>query len=169
VKKESETQAINFLRGVPSEEALSRLIPIVSEGYEKVIRRYGTEVLQYGHFIGFKPLRDLIGSLHDVNPERVMVGNGGLEMISLFLKSLPRASNIIVEEASYDRVLLDAKCYGHQLIGVKLTPEGVDLNQFRDVVNKVAVAAFYGIPFHQNPTQIRGHHTYFYANGVGPS
>jgi len=152
--KVSEKQSINFLRGVPSEEALSRLIPIVSEGYKKVIRRYGTDVLQYGHFTGFKPLRDLIGSIHDVTPERVMVGNGGLEVISLFFKSLPRESNIIVEEVSYDRVLLDAKRYGHHLIGVKLTPEGVDLNQLRDVVDNVAVAAFYGIPFHQNPTGI---------------
>jgi 2-aminoadipate transaminase len=150
----SEKQSINFLRGVPAEEALSGLIPMASEGYEKAIRRYGTDVLQYGHFTGFKPLRDLIASFHRVNPERVIVGNGGLEIISLFFKSLPRESNIIVEEASYDRVLLDAKCYGHHLIGVKLTPEGVDLNQFRDVINKSAVAAFYGIPFHQNPTGI---------------
>jgi 2-aminoadipate transaminase len=150
----SEKPSINFLRGVPAEEALSRLIPMASEGYKKVIRRYGTDVLQYGHFSGFKPLRDLIGSLHRVHPERVIVGNGGLEVISLFLKSLPRESNIIVEEASYDRVVLDAKCYGHHLIGVKLTPEGIDLNQFKDVVNKNAVAAFYGIPFHQNPTGI---------------
>ena len=152
--KKSETHAINFLRGVPSEEALSRLIPMVSEGYEKVIRLYGTEVLQYGHFSGFKPLRDLIANLHHVNPERVIVGNGGLEVISLFFKSIPLQSNIIVEEVTYDRVLLDAKRYGHHLIGVKLTPEGVDLNQFRDVVNKIEVAAFYGIPFHQNPTGI---------------
>ena len=150
----SERQSINFLRGVPAEEALSSLIPMASEGYEKVIRRYGVDVLQYGHFTGFKPLRDLIGSVHRVNPERVIVGNGGLEIISLFFKSLPRESNIIVEEATYDRVLLDAKCYGHRLIGVKLTPEGVDLNQLRDVINKNAIAAFYGIPFHQNPTGI---------------
>lgn len=154
VGKVSEKKSINFLRGVPAEEALSRLIPLVSEGYEKVIRRHGTDVLQYGHFAGFKTLRDLLGNLHDVNPERVIVGNGGLEVISLFFKSLPRESNIIVEEASYDRVLLDAKRYGHQLIGVKLTPEGVDLDQFGNLLNKVAAKVFYGIPFHQNPTGI---------------
>lgn len=119
-----------------------------------MINRYGTEVLQYGHFAGFKPLRDLIANLHHVNPERVIVGNGGLEVISLFLKSLPLRSNIIVEEASYDRVLLDAKRYGHHLIGVKLTTGGVDLNQFEDFVKKNVVSAFYGIPFHQNPTGI---------------
>jgi 2-aminoadipate transaminase len=150
----SEKPSINFLRGVPAEEALSRLIPMASEGFERVIRRYGTDVLQYGHFSGFKPLQDLIGSLHRVSPERVIVGNGGLEVISLFFKSLPRESNIIVEEASYDRVLFDAKCYGHHLIGVRLTPNGIDLNQFNDIVSKNAVAAFYGIPFHQNPTGI---------------
>lgn len=148
------TPSINFLRGVPSEEALESLIPAVSEGYERVIRHYGTTVLQYGHFTGFKPLRELIGGLHDVDPERVIVGNGGLEMISLFFKSLPRESTLIVEEASYDRVLLDAVRYGHTLIGVALTPEGVDVDQLRDAVKKVPVAAFYGIPFHQNPMGI---------------
>jgi 2-aminoadipate transaminase len=150
----NEKNSINFLRGVPADEALSRLIPMASEGYEKVIRRYGTDVLQYGHFSGFKPLRDLIGSFHHVNPERGIVGNGGLEVISLFFKSLPKESNIIVEEASYDRVLIDAKCYGHHLIGVQLTPEGIDLNEVKDVVDKKVVGAFYGIPFHQNPTGI---------------
>lgn len=150
----SEKQTINFLRGVPAEEALSRLIPMASEGYEEAIRQYGTDVLQYGHFGGFKPLRDLIGSLHHVHPDRVIAGNGGLEVISLFFKSLPRESTIIVEEATYDRVAIDAKRYGHRLIGVKLTPEGVDLVQFRDVASKTGAAAFYGIPFHQNPTGI---------------
>ncbi|MBI9092774.1 MAG: PLP-dependent aminotransferase family protein [Desulfobacterium sp.] len=152
--KESENLSINFLRGVPSEEALSHLIPMAAEGYEKAINRYGTEVLQYGHFLGFKPLRELIADDHHVDPERVIVGNGGLEMISLFFKSLPRESNIIVEEASYDRVLLDARRYGHHLIGVKLTPEGIDLVQFQKIVDKAAAKVFYGIPFHQNPTGI---------------
>ena len=54
-------KSINFLRGVPAEEALSRLIPQVSEGYEKAVRRHGTDVLQYGHFTGFKDLRERIG------------------------------------------------------------------------------------------------------------
>jgi 2-aminoadipate transaminase len=149
-----EMQSINFLRGVPADDALSRLIPIASEGYAKAIRRYGTDVLQYGHFTGFKPLRDLISSRHRVSPERIIAGNGGLEVISLFLKSLPKESTVMVEEVSYDRVLLDAKRYGHRLVGIRLTPEGVDLNQFRQEVNKTAIAVFYGIPFHQNPTGI---------------
>jgi DNA-binding transcriptional MocR family regulator len=154
VDKVTNKESINFLRGVPADEVLSRLVPMASEGYKEVIKRYGTDVLQYGHFVGFKPLRDLVGRIHDVDPERVIVGNGGLEVISLFFKSLPRKSNIVVEEATYDRVLFDAKQYGHNLFGVELTPEGVNLNQLREVVNKIPIAAFYGIPFHQNPTGI---------------
>jgi DNA-binding transcriptional MocR family regulator len=154
VGEASEKKSINFLRGIPAEEALSRLIPIASEGYERAIKRYGTDVLQYGHFNGFKPLRDLIGQSHHVDPERVIVGNGGMEVISLFLKSLPRGSNIIVEEATYDRVLFDAEQYGHNLIGVELTSVGINLNQLKEVANKIPAAVFYGIPFHQNPTGI---------------
>jgi DNA-binding transcriptional MocR family regulator len=154
VGEASEKKSINFLRGIPAEEALSHLIPIASEGYEKAIKRYGTEVLQYGHFNGFKPLRDLIGQSHHVDPERVIVGNGGMEVISLFLKSLPRGSNIIVEEATYDRVLFDAEQYEHNLIGVELTSAGINLNRLKEVANKIPAAVFYGIPFHQNPTGI---------------
>jgi DNA-binding transcriptional MocR family regulator len=149
-----EKKSINFLRGVPSEEALSCLIPFASEGYAEIIRHYGTEVLQYGHFTGFTVLRELIGRLHDVNPQRVIVGNGGLEVISLFFKSLPRKSLILVEETSYDRVLIDALNYGHDLMGVKLTREGVDVDHFKELVTQKAPTVFYGIPYHQNPTGI---------------
>ncbi|MCP4022485.1 MAG: PLP-dependent aminotransferase family protein [Desulfobacteraceae bacterium] len=150
----NQTKTINFLRGVPAQEALSNLIPMASIGYENAIKKYGTDVLQYGHFNGFKPLRDLLGNLHQVDPERIIVGNGGMEVISLLLKSLPRKSNIIVEEMTYDRVIHDALRYGHNLIGVELTPDGVNLDQLKAIINKTSITVFYGIPFHQNPTGI---------------
>ena len=85
--KSDQKQSINFLRGVPAEVALSHIVSQVAEGYEKVIRKYGTDVLQYGHFTGFKPLREQLGKLYNVSPERVVIGNGGLEIISLFFKN----------------------------------------------------------------------------------
>jgi len=144
-------QSVNFLRGVPAQEALVKLVPVISKGYETALLTYGTQVLQYGHFTGFKPLRELIGEVHGVNPDRVIAGNGGLEVISLFFKSLPKHSLILVEEASYDRVLLDAMQYGHRLMGVPLTSDGVVLDRFKALVKKARPIAFYGIPFHQNP------------------
>ncbi|MBT3487829.1 MAG: PLP-dependent aminotransferase family protein [Desulfobacula sp.] len=147
-------KSINFLRGVPAEEALSKLIPMASKGYKKAITNYGTDVLQYGHFNGFKPLKDLIGTMHHVDPERIIVGNGGMEVISLLFKSLPKQSNIIVEEMTYDRVIHDAQRYGHNLIGVELTQTGLNIDQLKEVIRKTSFSAFYGIPFHQNPTGI---------------
>ncbi len=149
-----EKKTVNFLRGVPAREALEKIMPHVSKGYETAVLKYGADVLQYGHFTGFKPLRDIIGSLHGVDSNRVVAGNGGLEVISLFFKSLPRESLILVEETSYDRVLLDAMRYGHKLAGVPLTLDGVDLDRFEETVKKMRPTAFYGIPFHQNPTGI---------------
>ncbi|OGR13947.1 MAG: hypothetical protein A2277_08515 [Desulfobacterales bacterium RIFOXYA12_FULL_46_15] len=149
-----EKKSVNFLRGVPAHEALEKILPAVSKGYETAVRKYGADVLQYGHFTGFKPLREVLGNLHGVDANRVVAGNGGLEVISLFFKSLPKQSLILVEEASYDRVLLDAVRYGHKLAGVPLIPGGVDLDRFKDAVEKMKPKAFYGIPFHQNPTGI---------------
>ncbi len=149
-----EKKSVNFLRGVPAEEALKKIVPAVSKGYEAAVLKYGPDVLQYGHFTGFKPLREIIGRLHGVDSNRVVAGNGGLEVISLFFKSLPKESLILVEEASYDRVLLDAVRYGHSLAGVPLTPAGVDLDRFEEMAKKMKPKVFYGIPFHQNPTGI---------------
>ncbi len=154
IVEKNQKKSVNFLRGVPAQEALEKLLPAVSKGYETAVSKYGADVLQYGHFTGFKPLRDIIGNLHGVDPNRVVAGNGGLEVISLFFKSLPKESLILVEESSYDRVLLDALRYGHRLTGIPLTPDGVDLDRFEKVAQRMRPTAFYGIPFHQNPTGI---------------
>ena len=74
---ESNHKTVNFLRGIPAEEALSKLLPKAAEGYKHAVEKYGTDVLQYGHFNGFKPLRDILGSAHHVDPNRVVAGNGG--------------------------------------------------------------------------------------------
>jgi DNA-binding transcriptional MocR family regulator len=143
---------VNFLRGVPAEEALTRLVPAAAQGYRDAIARHGVDILQYGHFTGFKLLREQIGAWHGVDPNRVIVGNGGLEAISIFFKSLPKGSTILFEETTYDRVLLDAKHYGHNVLGVRLTCDGVDLEHFEALIDEHAVTLFYGIPFHHNPT-----------------
>ncbi len=89
---QNNSKSVNFLRGVPAQEALNKLIPMASEGYQNAITKYGTDVLQYGHFNEFKPLRNILGNLHNVDPDRVFAGNGGMEMISLLLKSFPQYS-----------------------------------------------------------------------------
>lgn len=150
----NKSRSINFLRGVPADDVLSNLIPFAAAGYKKAIEEYKTDVLQYGHFNGFEPLRKLIADMHQVDPARVVVGNGGMEVISLFFKSLPPGSTVAIEETTYDRVVFDAQRYGHKLIGVELTPTGIDPAQLAHLADRQSVQAFYGIPFHQNPSGI---------------
>lgn len=142
---------INFLRGVPADESLEKVKPLVAEGYQNAISKYGTDVLQYGHFSGFKPLREILGKMYDVDPERVVAGNGGMEVISLFFKSLPHNSMIITEAATYDRVAMDAVQYGHRIMGVEMTSQGVRLDQLEKLFKQTSAKVFYGIPYHQNP------------------
>jgi 2-aminoadipate transaminase len=144
----------NFLRGVPAEEALAHLLPMVPEGYNKAIKLHGIDVLQYGHFLGFSKLREVLGRIHNVDPSRIIAGNGGMEVISLFFKSLPKESIILIEETTYDRVIFDVAQYGHKAIGVRMTPTGLDIDDLSSLLKKHSVAAFYGIPFHHNPTGI---------------
>jgi 2-aminoadipate transaminase len=146
--------SISFLRGVPAEAVLEKMVENVADGYARAVRRYGTGVLQYGHFNGFKPLRERLAAGHGVDPDRILVGNGGMEVISLLLKTLPTGSTLLIEEATYDRVVLDAQRYGHRLVGVRLGPEGVDLDHLRQAVSRHGPSLFYGIPFHQNPTGV---------------
>ena len=146
--------SVSFLRGVPADEAMERLVPMAAAGYAEVIDRHGAAVLQYGHFLGFGPLREILAASHGVAPGRVVAGNGGMEMISLFFKALPLKSTILIEEATYDRVITDALRYGHRLIGVPLGTEGLDLERFEALAAGSKAAAFYGIPFHHNPTGI---------------
>lgn len=154
MNQSSNEKSVNFLRGVPANKALEKLMPMAAEGYQQAVLEYGCDVLQYGHFTGFAPLRKILGTMHHVDPDRIVAGNGGMEMISLLFKMLPLKSNIIVEEMTYDRVIHDAAQYGHNLIGVELTPEGVNIDQLKGLLSTMPVAAFYGIPFHQNPTGI---------------
>jgi 2-aminoadipate transaminase len=144
----------SFLRGVPAEEALAHLVPLVAEGYKKVINRYGTDVLQYGHFSGLSRLREILGIMHKTDPSRIIVGNGGMEVISFLFKSLPHVSTILIEESTYDRVISDAEQYGHKLVGIKLTPDGIDINDLQKAASSMPAALFYGIPYHHNPTGI---------------
>ncbi|MBF0524010.1 MAG: PLP-dependent aminotransferase family protein [Deltaproteobacteria bacterium] len=147
----TENKNINFLRGIPATESLLRIKEAVAQGYHQAIMNYGSEVLQYGHFNGFLPLRQVLAELHGVHPDQVIAGNGGMEVISLLFKSLPKGSIVAVEEATYDRVLSDISRYGLKAVGIPLTSEGLDVDVLKNLITKNSMALFYGIPFHQNP------------------
>jgi 2-aminoadipate transaminase len=151
---------ISFLRGVPAEEALEAVSEKVANSYGEVVRKYGAQILQYqspgvADFNGFIPLRQTLARRFGIegDPSRqVICLNGGMEVLSMLLKSFPRGSRIAMEALTYDRALVDALRYEHEVVGVPFTSEGVDLDVLEKELSARGVALFYRIIYHQNPT-----------------
>jgi len=153
---------ISFLRGVPAEEALEAVAGIVEKNYVKAFREYGAKLLQYqipglSDFSGFMPLKKILADRYGIEGDpnrRVICFNGGMEALSMILKAYPRGSRIAMEAMSYDRALADALRYEHEVAGIPLTQEGVDLDALEKTLSDGKVRLFYQIIYHQNPTGI---------------
>jgi len=153
---------ISFLRGVPAEEALEAVAGIVEKNYVKAFRKYGAKLLQYqipglSDFSGFMPLKKILADRYGIEGDpnrRVICFNGGMEALSIILKAYPRGSRIAMEAMSYDRALADALRYEHEVAGIPLTQEGVDLDALEKTLSDGSVRLFYQIIYHQNPTGI---------------
>jgi 2-aminoadipate transaminase len=153
---------ISFLRGVPAEEALEAVAGIVEKNYVKAFHEYGAKLLQYqipglSDFNGFMPLKKVLADRYGIEGDpnrRVICFNGGMEALSIILKAYPRGSRIAMEAMSYDRALADAFRYEHQVAGIPLTKDGVDLDALEQTLSDGGVRLFYRIIYHQNPTGI---------------
>ena len=151
---------ISFLRGVPAEDALEAVAGIVEKNYVKAFREYGAKLLQYqipglSDFNGFMPLKKILADRYGIGGDpnrRVICFNGGMEALSIILKAFPRGSQVAMEAMSYDRALADALRYEHEVAGIPLTKEGVDLDALEKTISGGKVKLFYRIIYHQNPT-----------------
>jgi len=151
---------ISFLRGVPAEDALEAVAGIVENHYVKAMREYGAKLLQYqipglSDFNGFIPLKKSLADRYGIGGDpnrRVICFNGGMEGLSIVLKAFPRGSQIAMEAMTYDRTLADVLRYEHEVLGIPLTKEGVDLDALEKTLSSGRVKLFYRIIYHQNPT-----------------
>ena len=153
---------INFLRGVPADESLVPIVEAFAAEYPKVFSDYGKGVLQYqtpglADFNGFVPLKKTLAERLEVEGDpqsRVLCSNGGMETVSLLLKSLPDRSPVATEALTYDRVLIDLARHGCQIRGVPLSDDGVDLGALEEVISESGMQFFYQVAYHQSPTGI---------------
>jgi 2-aminoadipate transaminase len=153
---------ISFLRGVPAQDALEAVVGIVENNYVKAMREYGAKLLQYqipglSDFNGFIPLKKSLADRYGIGGDpnrRVICFNGGLEAFSFILKAFPRGSQVAMESMTYDRSLADALRYEHEVLGIPLTKEGVDLEALDRTLSGGKVRLFYRVIYHQNPTGI---------------
>lgn len=152
-------QKINFLRGVPADEALLPIAGVFAEQYANVFKEYGGGVLQYqtpglSDFLGFMPLKKSLAQRFNVEGDankRVICTNGGMETLTFVLKSFPQGSGIASDALTYDRFIIDVKRLGHRSIGVPLTHDGVDLDELDKTLSQNDVKVYYQVGYHQSP------------------
>ncbi|HEY6779678.1 MAG TPA: PLP-dependent aminotransferase family protein [Thermoleophilaceae bacterium] len=153
----SDAAVVHFSRGIPPLEAIPS--EQLADHTAFVLEERRDEVFQYapiGRHRGDPALRTQLGAFHGVDPERIFVGNGSLQVLDLVAALLLGAGgDVIVETPTYDRAVGIVERHGGRLVNVPLEPDGIDLERLRDVLrDRPAPAFLYTIPDFQNPSGV---------------
>jgi len=142
---------IAFTRGVPPSESfpLEALITCA----ERVIHTDGARILQYGSGAGYHPLRDHIATQYRVHSDRILVGQGSLQLLDHLCRvMLKQGERVFIEQPTYDRTITLFKRAGAELVGFHLKDGQIDLDAVKDALAYgPAPRFFYVIPDFQNP------------------
>jgi DNA-binding transcriptional MocR family regulator len=144
-------QTINFTRGVPANESFptGELIDAAAS----VLKTHGSAMLQYGPALGFQPLREWLAGWQQVSVDRVLTGNGSLQLIEFLCLELIRKGDVVFTEApTYDRTIGLLRRHGAKVVGIPLEADGPDMAALERELAKQAPKFFYVIPDFQNPT-----------------
>jgi DNA-binding transcriptional MocR family regulator len=126
----------------------------LQEVAEWVLVTQGDEVLQYGKSRGYLPLRELIADEKGVDPDRVIVGQGSLQLQDFCARLLVEPSDVVyVEEPTYDRSLTLFQRAQAQVVSFPLTSDGLDVERMEARLADGERPMFiYVIPDFQNPS-----------------
>ena len=129
-----------------------------------VLDAAGTECLQYGDPQGYEPLRETIARrlrLHgiSVSKDEILVTHGAQQGIDLLARlfSAPGRS-AVVESPTYSFALPLLRFNRLEVVGVPMTPEGMDLDGLARTLGKIRAAFVYTMPNFHNPTCITTSH-----------
>jgi 2-aminoadipate transaminase len=144
---------INFTRGVPAVESFP--IDEVIEASRAILSTQGAAMLQYGPSLGFQPLRQWLAEWQGVSVDRVLTGNGSLQLIEfLCLHMLKPGDTVLTEAPTYDRTITLLRRHGAQVIGIPIESDGPDVAALERALAKQVPKFFYTIPDFQNPAGV---------------
>jgi 2-aminoadipate transaminase len=148
-----ELKPILFTRGNPAEEALP--LADISECAHSVFQREGKILFQYGHYSGYRPLREWIAGRYGVKVDQVLLGNGSMEFFT-FTGSLlvNHGDTVYLESPSYDRTITAMRRIGAQVVGIPLEKDGVSIDSLKMHLKRSTPKVFYLIADFQNPSGV---------------
>jgi len=97
-------------------------------------------------------LKTIIGKHYDIQPEKVLIGNGSNELIEMSLKAMKHSekNGVIISEPSFAFYTIAAKIYGYEPVKAPLVDMKVDLNVIKDCIDDRTRVIFLNNP--NNPT-----------------
>jgi 2-aminoadipate transaminase len=150
---ERSMQTINFTRGVPANESFP--IDEVIAAAEAALRTKGVAMLQYGPSLGFLPLREWLAEWQRVPVDRVLTGNGSLQLIEFLCQRMLQPGDTVFTEApTYDRTLTLLRRHGADVVGIPIEADGPDVEALERALAKRVPKFFYVIPDFQNPSGV---------------
>jgi 2-aminoadipate transaminase len=143
---------IMFTRGVPPAESFPKeqLARITAE----VITAQGDKLLQYAPSQGYAPLREIIASERGVSAGQVVIGQGSLQLLDIYVRKHVRHRDIVyVELPSYDRTITLLRRAGAHITGFRLEADGPNVDEIEQRLRGGdRPVFFYLIPDFQNPS-----------------
>jgi DNA-binding transcriptional MocR family regulator len=90
-----------------------------------------------------------------VNVDRVLTGNGSLQLIEFLSLHMLKSGDIVLAEApTYDRALTLFRRHGGKVVGIPVEQDGPDVEALERAIVKHAPKFFYTIPDFQNPSGV---------------
>src|SRR3954467_262194 len=142
---------INFTRGVPANESFP--LDEVSGAAIEALKARGPAMLQYGPSAGFGPLREWLAEWQGVMVDRVITGNGSLQLVEFLCLGLLKPGDVVfTENPTYDRTITMLRRHGARVVGIALDADGPDMIALERELQRQVPAFFYVIPDFQNPS-----------------
>ena len=131
-------------------------VTVFKDVLNEVLDRDGTEAFAYKESLGYEGLRNSISSFfwdNNVSAEDILILSGAQQGIDIVSKSIINVhDNVVVEKPTYGGALTVFKWRRANIFEVDILEDGIDLNQFEEILKKNRIKCFYAMSYFQNPT-----------------
>lgn len=128
------------------------------EAQSRLLKNYGSTMLQYSATEGYLPLRESLGHLMQnrgikANSEEIIVLSGSQQAIDLTARILIDPGDIvIVEEPTFFSALQIFESVGARIIAVPIDAKGMKMDFLESILSRVNPKLIYTVPTFQNPS-----------------
>ena len=151
-----EDGVISFAAAHGPDELISA--EVVRRAVDTVLRREGGRLVQYGSTGGYQPLKAYLQTRLrrdgiPVEPDEILITHGCQQSLDLLRRTLiSPGETVVCENPTYTGLWNVFESPGVRLIGVPVTPEGMDLNALESLLEQTRVKLMFCSPSFQNPT-----------------